>query len=333
MLKKVQAEGEKEKELYEKYMCYCQTSGGDLKKNIADANTKVPQLQTQIEEAEARKATLEEEVKSHQADREAAKAAMASATAIRKKEAASFEKSKTELSSYIGAMAKAIAALEKGMAGGFLQTPAAGILRRLASGDDHLFDADRQDLLAFLSQSQGSSYVPKSGEVVGILKQLKDEMDKDLADAMSAEDEAISAYKELMAAKTKEVAALTKAIEEKLERIATLGVKIAEMKNDLTDTEEALIEDTKFLADLEKNCATKEAEWDERSKTRAQEIVAITETIKILNDDDALELFKKTLPSASLLQMEVRTDVARRRALVATLAAQDVATARSPQLD
>merc|ERR1719313_2982993 len=110
MLKKVAAEGEKEKELYDKYMCYCQSSGGDLKKSIAEADTKIPQLQSQIEEAEAKKATLEEDVKNHQADREAAKAAIASATAIREKEAASFEKSKTELSSYISAMAKAITA-------------------------------------------------------------------------------------------------------------------------------------------------------------------------------------------------------------------------------
>jgi len=333
MLKKVEAEGEKEQELYEKYECYCKTSGGDLKKSIAEADTKIPQLQSQIEEAEAKLVQLKEDVKNHQADREAAKAAMASATAIREKEAAAFEKSKTELFSYIEAMAKAIAALEKGMAGGFLQTPAAGILRRLATVGQHLLDADRQDLLAFLDEGAGSNYVPKSGEIVGILKQLKDEMDKDMADALAAEEAAITAYKELMAAKTKEVAALTKAIEEKLERIATLGVKIAEMKNDLTDTEEALIEDTKFLADLEKNCATKAAEWDERSKTRTQEIAAITETIKILNEDDALELFKKTLPSASLIQIEMHTEAARKRALVAVLAARAAAVAPNPQLD
>merc|ERR1719235_2856749 len=333
MLKKVEAEGEKEQELYEKYECYCKTSGGDLKKSIAEADTKIPQLQSQIEEAEAKMVQLKEDVKNHQADREAAKAAMASATAIREKEAAAFEKSKTELFSYIEAMAKAIAALEKGMAGGFLQTPAAGILRRLATVGQHLLDADRQDLLAFLDEGAGSNYVPKSGEIVGILKQLKDEMDKDMADALAAEEAAITAYKELMAAKTKEVAALTKAIEEKLERIATLGVKIAEMKNDLTDTEEALIEDTKFLADLEKNCATKAAEWDERSKTRTQEIAAITETIKILNEDDALELFKKTLPSASLIQIEMHTEAARKRALVAVLAARAAAVAPNPQLD
>merc|ERR1719298_312657 len=78
------------------------------------------------------------------------------------------------------------------------------------------------------------------------------------------------------------------------------------MKNDLTDTKKSLADDKKFLAELEKGCATKEAEWAERCKTRAEELLALADTIKILNDDDALELFKKTLPgSASLVQIQV----------------------------
>merc|ERR1719230_1749975 len=70
MMKKVEAEGEKETELYEKYMCYCKTSGGALEKSIADAGTKIPELQSDIEEAEAKKAQLEDDVKQHKADRE-----------------------------------------------------------------------------------------------------------------------------------------------------------------------------------------------------------------------------------------------------------------------
>merc|ERR1719223_2056002 len=138
-------------------------------------------------------------------------------------------------------------------------------------------------------------------------------MAKELAEATAAEEAAIKAYKELMAAKTKEVAALTKSIEEKLTRIGTLGVEIAEMKNDLSDTEAALIENKKFLADLEAECAKKKAEWEERKKTRAEELLALADTIKILNDDDALELFKKALPSASasLVQVQVSADAMR----------------------
>merc|ERR1719261_835322 len=137
-------------------------------------------------------------------------------------------------------------------------------------------------------------------------------MGKDLEEEIAAEKAAIEAYDSLMAAKQKEVDALTKAIEEKLARVGELGVHIAEMKNDLTDTEEALMEDTKFLADLKKNCEFKQKEWDVRCKSRSEELLALAETIKILNDDDALELFKKALPSASFMQIEVTTDAIRR---------------------
>jgi len=154
---------------------------------------------------------------------------------------------------------------------------------------------------------------------VGILKQMGDTMAKDLAEATAAEEAAIKAYKELMAAKTKEVAALTKSIEKKLTQIGTLGVEIAEMKNDLSDTEAQLIENKKFLADLEAECAKKKAEWEERKKTRAEELLALADTIKILNDDDALELFKKALPSpsASFVQVQVTASSMRSRALAA----------------
>merc|ERR1719387_2956826 len=128
-----------------------------------------------------------------------------------------------------------------------------------------------------------------------------------------------------MIAKQKEVDAHTKAIEKKLGRIGELGVEIVNMKEDLSDTEEALIEDKKFLADLEKNCATKEKEWEERCKVRSEEILAIADTIKILNDDDALELFKKTLPSASFLQVRVSAKEVRQRALAMLRAVQKAA--------
>merc|ERR1719247_1089123 len=133
---------------------------------------------------------------------------------------------------------------------------------------------------------------------------MSDEMTADFAEEKAAEEKAIKAYDALMAAKTKEVNALTKAIEEKMTRVGELAVEIVQMKNDLGDTAEALEEDKKFMEDMEKNCATKSAEWDEISRTRADELVALADTIKVLNDDDALDLFKKTLPSASASFMQ-----------------------------
>merc|ERR1719210_1257106 len=107
----------------------------------------------------------------------------------------------------------------------------------------------------------------------------------------------------LMAAKAKEIAMNTKAIETKTERSGQVSVDIVNLKEELDDTTKALRADRKFLANLGSSCAAKKAEWEARSKTRADELAALAETIRLLNDDDSLELFKKTLPSPSLLQM------------------------------
>merc|ERR1719375_2736142 len=187
---------------------------------------------------------------------------------------------------------------------------------------------DREMLASFLSEGSAAGYVPQSGEILGILKQMKDEMEKDLADAEAAEASAIADYEALVAAKNKEIEACTAAIESKMTRVAELGVELATAANDLEDTKEGLEEDKKFLADLKKNCELKEKEWAEYQRMQAMELVALAETIKILNDDDALELFKKTLPSASLLQLQVTATEVRQQALATLRAAR--APSRSP---
>jgi chromosome segregation ATPase len=307
MQKKVEAEGEKEKELFDKFMCYCKTSGGDLSKAIAENEQKAGELPSQVEEAESSLVQLKEDLKKAQTDRAAAKAAMAEATAIREKEAATFAKESAELKTNIAAITKAVGALEKGASGSFLQTTAAQTLKNLVMNDDKLVDVDRDDLTAFLSGSTNNGYAPQSGAITGILKQMGDTMQATLTDLTNTENAAKKTYDELIRAKTDEVDALTASIEDKIKRIGDLGVKIVALKEDLSDAEESLVEDKKYLADLDENCATKEKEWAERSKTRQEELLALADTIKILNDDDALELFKKTLPGASsLLQLTAR---------------------------
>eukprot|EP00928_Gymnodinium_smaydae_P032225 TRINITY_DN233_c0_g1_i3.p1 TRINITY_DN233_c0_g1~~TRINITY_DN233_c0_g1_i3.p1 ORF type:complete len:721 (-),score=252.79 TRINITY_DN233_c0_g1_i3:56-2218(-) len=310
--KKVTAEGEQEEALFKKYMCYCKSSGGDLQKSIADAEAKSPEVTSAIKEGEAKKQQLDDDLVQHKADRKAAKAAMAEASAIREKEAKAHAATKSEFDANIGAIAKAVAALEKGMAGSFLQSGSAAVLSHIVQSKEDLADSDRDEITAFLSG--GNAYSPSSGEVTGILKQLGDSMSKDLSEATASEEASIKSFEELMAAKTKEVAALTASIEEKTVRTGELAVSIVNMKNELSDTQEALLEDKKFLADLEKNCDTKSAEWDEIVKTRAEELVALSETIKLLQDDDALELFKKALPSSAASFVQLRENAAHVRA-------------------
>merc|ERR1719440_573467 len=156
-------------------------------------------------------------------------------------------------------------------------------------------------------------------------------MSRDLSDATATENSAIASFDSLVASKKKEIVALTKAIETKSARIGELGVQIAQEENDLEDTQEALAEDQKFLADLDKNCELKKKEWAEYKAVQADELVALADTIKVLNDDDALELFKKTLPGASsFVQVQVSSDSSRKHALNVLNSAK---TNKDPRVD
>jgi len=318
MQKKVEEEGVKGQELYDKFMCFCKNAGGDLKASITAADTKIPAVGASIKEAEAQKTGAEADLKAAQVDRSEAKAAMATATAIREKEAAAYAAEKSMYDTNIAALGKATKAIEGGLLGSFLQTSTAEAVRRLALDSQDMEQQDRQDILAFLS---GKDEAPSSGEIVGILKQMSETMSKSLAEATSVEEGAIKTYESLMASKEKEVDVLTSSIEAKTVQIGELGISIVSMKNDLTETEAQLLEDQAFLADLAKSCKSKTAEWDEAKKMRAEELAAISETIKVLNDDDSLELFKKTLPGASsFMQIQENSERLRARALAAVQA-------------
>jgi len=321
MAKKISDEGDKEADLYKKFNCYCQTGAADLQESIAGNDAKVPSLKSDIEEAESSSAKLKEDLKQHAIDRDSANKAMQEATALREKESAKFVAESTEIKSYVDALARAIPAIMKGMTGtGLLQSTSSAtvtILHKAANGDTQLTEDDRSTVAAFLSGSSVEGYIPKSGEITGILTTMKEDFDKDLAGITATDEEAHKLFEELIAAKTKEVNALGASIEKKTARVGDLQVEIVQMKSQLTEAEALLISDQEFLADMDKNCEGKAKEMEERRQMRADELVAIHETIKILNDDDALDLFKKTLPSASFLQMAEGNRLLRKKALAA----------------
>eukprot|EP00928_Gymnodinium_smaydae_P036854 TRINITY_DN2569_c0_g1_i1.p1 TRINITY_DN2569_c0_g1~~TRINITY_DN2569_c0_g1_i1.p1 ORF type:complete len:726 (+),score=238.44 TRINITY_DN2569_c0_g1_i1:37-2178(+) len=316
MQSKVEEEGKKEEKLFDQFMCYCKNGGSSLKASIAEAEAKVPQIQSTIKESSAEKAQLTSEVSQHKKDRDDAKASVAEATSVREKAAQDFAKESADMNSNIESMGKAVTAVEKGTGGAFLQTSAAAAVRSVVASAD-LSDSDRELVNSFLMTDQSDSEASAEGDagtIIGILKQMKETMEGDLAEAIKAEDQAKADFESLTTAKAKEIEALQKAIEDKMTRLGEVGVELVNAKEDLEQTEKGLEDDRKFLKDLESDCGTKSSEWEARQKTRSEELIAIADTIKILNDDDALDLFKKTLPSPSLLQVRSTSKMHKQRA-------------------
>merc|ERR1711988_65857 len=106
-------------------------------------------------------------------------------------------------------MGKAIPALEKGMGGAsFMQLPGADKLHHLIESYPKMDPADRRDALSFLDAT-GGDYEPASGQIVGILKAMKDDMEAELKDAIASEDKSIAGFGELKGSKETEIEAAT----------------------------------------------------------------------------------------------------------------------------
>ena len=164
----------------------------------------------------------------------------------------------------MAAVAKAVAAIEKNAAASFLQSDSASVLRDLANSNQAMMAESRSEVLAFLSSNTDES---TGSEITGILKQMGDTMAATLADITGTEKASVKSFNQLIKAKTAEIDACTASIEDKMKRIGDLGVKIVGMKEDLSDAEESLVEDKKYLAELEKGCATKEKEWERHASS------------------------------------------------------------------
>jgi len=297
MQKEIEAEGAKEKELFDKFMCYCSGGTDGLKKAIADSNAQAEELTAKLKSEEAEKAQIGQDLINHKKDREGATADIEEATMLRGKEEAAYAAEKADSETNIAAMAKAIPALEKGMGGAaLLQMPNGDRLKKIVQSYPNVDASDRRQAMAFLEDSSESTGA--SDQIVGILKAMKDDMEAELKEAIAAEEKAVAGFADLKASKEKEIEMATEAIETKMARAGELAVSVVQTKDALEDAIEEAADSTKFLATLEKDCATKSKEMAERDSLRKQEISAISDAIGILNDDDALDVFKKALPSS-----------------------------------
>merc|ERR1719182_774906 len=285
--------------MYDKFMCYCDGNTGEMQTSVEEAAQRITELKAKLESSIAEKAQLDQELIQHKQDREAANQDLAKATAIREKEHSEYLELTGESKENLDAMISAIAALEKGMGGALLQSKTSLMdrLHKILNAEQSLDSYQRSTVTAFLAGTQNpyGDYHSQSGEIVGILKAMKDEMDKSLNGAVSDEETAAKGYEELAAAKKEEISAAGAAIESKTQRSGTLAVTITTTKGDIKDTTNEMDDTEAFLANLKVECGEKKKEWAVRCQIRAEEVAAISAAIKVLNDDDALDLFKKTL--------------------------------------
>merc|ERR1712061_86847 len=105
-----------------------------------------------------------------------------------------------------------------------------------------LTHSERRAVAAFVQSPQDyfdasptfkQSYAPQSGEIFGILKQMKETFENNLAASQKDELESQKAYEDLKAAKEEEISAGQSQIDEKTLAVADTDAKNAQSKEDM----------------------------------------------------------------------------------------------------
>merc|ERR1719327_213765 len=197
MQKQLEQEAEEDEEIYEKMACWCETNDKEKTKAIADAEARIEDLTSEIESLTAASARLNAEIVNLEKEIAKNQAALDKATAIRTKELAEFNAEEKDMLQSITALKSAITVLSKHHGGALLQSTQ----MQLATTLQHELKTHAALLKGVLTRSQKKlitsflqapedyfdaeptfkqSYAPQSGEIFGILKQMKETFESNL---------------------------------------------------------------------------------------------------------------------------------------------------------
>jgi len=311
MLKQLEKEAEEDEEIYDKMACWCETNDKEKTKSIADAEARISDLTTKIEELTASSARLNTEIKNLEKEVAGNQNALDKATAIRQKQLAEFNGEEKDLLESISALKSAVTVLSKHNS--LMQMPRSHadcvtasvqfIMQKHASMlEGVLTHSQKRTVSAFVqAPASAGSYAPQSGEIFGILSQMKETFETNLSSSQKEEMANQKAYEDLKAAKEAEIAAGQAQIDTKTQELADTDEKNAQAKEDVADTKKSLSADEQFLMMLKEKCSMTDGEWEERQKTRQLEMEACSKALAVLSGDDAHDLFTKTF---NFMQME-----------------------------
>jgi len=305
---------EDDKKVHEMLDCWCKTNEKEKTAAIEAGEATEAELEASLKEVAAKVAELTEKRNAAQDEVDKDWAALNEAKALRMKENKAYQKETVYLQETIMAADQAIVVLSK-------HHPELAQIREVAHSlkrvnilsAPRLSGSQMAALKNFLEQPQDAtasflaipgmkSYAPQSGQIFGILKQMKEDFKVDLDEAEKKEAAAVKEFEVIKAGKEKEIDTGKKLVLQLDEEIASLKEKNAQDFKSLEDTQAQLELDRTFLANLKEKCSVSDAEFAKRVKDRNEEILAVQDTIEILNSDTSFDAMEKTVNTPSLLQ-------------------------------
>jgi hypothetical protein len=299
----IEKEGAEDEAMMEQMGCWCETNEREKTQAIELADQRITDLTSAIPEYAAKAVEAEVTIKQLTKEVAANSEGLDKATGVRAKEQDEFRTGEKDLVQSIASLKNAVAMMSKVQFNqeSLLQVKSlikhhmekhGDILQEGLTGSQHRL---AMSLIQDHTMLQRQSHRAPSSAIFGILKGMKESMETNMANNAKDEEEAVAKFKALKSAKTEEIKAGEDLIMVKKVEMAGAKEKNAKAKVDLEDTNDSKKADTEFLQNMRLKCDNAQHEYDVRTKTRNEELKAVSETIGIVTSDESKDLFAKSM--------------------------------------
>jgi chromosome segregation ATPase len=306
LIAKITKEGEAEHKLFEDFTKMCHDDSMDLQFSIETGKKDVERAKATIADEEAKIGAAEAKIEELSTTIATGEKDLASATEIREKENADFQKLEKELMEAVSMLERAYGIIEREMAKtGFIQGKASKeSMDKVMNALDAVImsagvnAADKTKVQALLQSTQGdedldlqpagapdpAAYKSKSGGILSVLEDMLEKAKAELATAQKAEMNAAFDFKMLKQKIEDAVAFGEKTLAETKSAKAAAEEAKATATGELETAAKNLSDDETHLKDLQQECMTASEEDTESKKSRAEELEALATAKKILEE-------------------------------------------------
>ena len=312
MLQASKDEGADERKLFAKYKCYCDTNTAEKTATVDEQTELISILESKIEQLQSSTGVLSEQVAKLDADMASNEASRDTAETLRRKQNKDFLALEADLEQAISQMKAAIKTLADigadqtsaeaaadhkfamaGYGGSLLKvkTSVKAAMIAAAALDNEVPQEKKVVLESFIQAPFTGTYTAQSGEVVGILKDMRDTFEANLDEAIATEKKEAAAHKKFMDIQLKSYNEMKKSFTQKQGKLGDNDGDLSTKKTQLENAEQAKADAEQFLEELTEMCDKKADEYKQRVALRTNEDAAIAEAISILNSDAAFATF------------------------------------------
>merc|ERR1719487_720486 len=167
----------------------------------------------------------------------------------------------------------------------------ASVKQALSAASYFLEPEKQKQITAFVQAPFTGTYSSQSGQVVGILKNMKETFSSNLETAKANEKASKEAYDKFKKNKEDEFKDMKKSYDDKQGTLGTNDGDLSGKKKQLQESTKQLGEDEDFLSKLKKQCVDKSEEYEIRKKFALNEEIALKKALSILDNDVSAEKF------------------------------------------